>query len=222
MKILALDTSTKFLSIALMEDDKCVLEYHEPAGIRHSEILVPTIQKMLKKLKWKIRDISLVCVGLGPGSFTGLRIAIATVKALAAALDVKVKGVPTMDAMALGAGDAKVLIAPLLDAHKGKVYSAIYKKDTLGIKRESDYLLLTIEELLGGLKDPVLFFGDSIAKYKDQLDKCPQAQYDETIDWYPRAKLLGRLGFERLGEGADDPEVIDPLYLHSKECNITR
>ena len=80
MKILSFDTSTKFLTIALLEDEAVKAEFHEDVGIRHSEILVSTIKDMLGKLEWKMEDIELMCVGLGPGSFTGIRIAVATVK----------------------------------------------------------------------------------------------------------------------------------------------
>jgi len=222
MKILAFDTSTKFLSIALLEDDAVVKEYHEEAGIKHSEILIPTIKDLLESVNWKAEDIELISVGLGPGSFTGLRIGVATVKALSAALGCKVKGVPTMDAEAENAEDAEGKVALLLDAHKGKVYSAIYEKSSGHFKRVSDYMLIAIEDLLASLTEDVLFFGDGVDKYKEELNACKLAKYTEEIDWYPRGAVIGRLGFERSKEGFDDPSTIDPLYLHEKECNITK
>lgn len=222
MKILALDTSTRFLSIALMDGESVKAEYHEEAGIKHSEILIPTIKDMLEGTGWKISDIDLIAVGLGPGSFTGLRIAVSTVKALAASSSLKLKGVPTMDAMAENAIKGNTLVAPLLDAHKGKVYSAIYKRESDVLKRTTDYSLLTIDELLSSLKEKVLFFGDAIGKFKDELDACKNAEYSQDTDWYPKASVIGRLALERIGEGEDSPEEIDPLYLHAKECNITK
>ena len=159
MKILAFDTSTKYLSIACLEDNEVKSEFHEDAGIRHSEILIPTIEKQLNGLKWRLDQIGLICVGLGPGSFTGLRIAVATVKGLTAVLpDIKVAGVPTMDAIVANISDKAGRIAPFLDAHKQKVYSCIYEASGAKIKRISDYLLLTADELLGSLKKEVFFF----------------------------------------------------------------
>lgn len=223
MKILAFDTSTKFLSIALLEDDKTAAEFHEEAGIRHSEILVPTIKDMVKKANWETHDIDLIAIGVGPGSFTGLRIAVATVKGLAAVLQSKVIGVPTMDAMVMNFPAGKGRIAPLLDARKGKVYSCIYERSGGEPVRISDYLLITAEELLNSLDQEVTFFGDAVAKYKERLDKHPIARYIDNVDWYPRAAEIGRIGLRRSAlSGTCKPEEIEPLYLHAKECNITK
>lgn len=221
MKTLAFDTSTKFLSVALLEDDNVKDAYHEDVGIRHSEILVPTIGGMLEKLSWKLGDIDLVCVGLGPGSFTGLRIAVATVKAFAAVLENKVIGVPTMDAMALNFQEEGKL-APLLDAHKGMVYACIYERVGEKVEKNTDYLLVTIDDLLGGLREKVTFFGDGVGKYRDKLEAHPRAEIAENVDWYPKAADLGRIGLERARFGTDDPVSLEPLYLHAKECNITK
>ena len=220
MKILAFDTSTKFLTIACMEDEAVMASFHEDAGVKHSEILIPTIKGMLEGLGWELKDLGLVCVGLGPGSFTGLRIAVATVKGLAAAAGTKVIGVPTMDAIVMNAPENRGSVAPFLDAHKGKVYTCIYERSEGGLKRITDYTLAAVEEILNGLEEEVFFFGSGVIKYKDKLENCALAQYNKDVDWYPKAADIGRLGHKKSLEGADDPETIDPLYLHSKECNI--
>ncbi len=221
MRILAFDTSTKFLSVALLEDERKVSEFHEEAGIRHSEILITTIKNMLEGSGWEAKDIDLVCVGIGPGSFTGLRIAVATAKGLAAVLRNKVSGIPTMDAMIMNLPPNKTLMAPLLDARKAKVYSCIYDRSGEEPERITEYLLVTIEELLDGLKRETIFFGDAVIKYKEVLDKHPLARYIDNCDWYPRAVQIGRMALRRLGSGTDTPESLEPLYLHAKECNIT-
>lgn len=221
MKILAFDTSTKFLSIALMDKEEVIKELHFEAGIKHSEILIPRIKDMLNEAGWNLSDIELICVGLGPGSFTGLRIAVATVKGLTISDGMKIKGVPTMDAMARRVEAGEKFVAPLLDAHKGKVYSCIYEKENGKITRTTDYLLLTVDELLDSLKEKVLFFGSGAEKYIEKIKENPLAEVLEGCDFYPRAADIGLIGLERLSEGADEAETIDPLYLHSKECNIT-
>ena len=223
MNILAFDTSTKFLSVACLEDGEVMSRFHEDVGIRHSEILTSTIGEVMEEAGWAPRDIELICVGLGPGSFTGLRIAVATVKGLAASLELKVKGVPTMDAMARRVSGNRGRFAPLLDAHKGKVYTCIYEEDEDGnISRKTDYLLVTVNDLLSDLKENVFFFGDGIHKYKEELEAHPTAKIIWDIDWYPRAEDIGLIGLELAREGEDDPDTIDPLYLHSKECNIMK
>ncbi|MEA3490087.1 MAG: tRNA (adenosine(37)-N6)-threonylcarbamoyltransferase complex dimerization subunit type 1 TsaB [Candidatus Omnitrophota bacterium] len=222
MKTLAFDTSTKFLSVALLENNDVRASYHEDIGIRHGEILVPTIKDMLEKTGWKIEEIGLICVGLGPGSFTGLRIAAATVKGFAAVLKNKVVGVPTMDAMIMNFRGTRRSAAPLLDARKGKVYSCIYERRGEAFNRTTDYLLMTIDELLDTLNEKVVFFGDAIEKYRDKLNGHPLAEYTEDIDWYPKAADLGCLGLERSREGSDAPGTLAPLYLHARECNISK
>ena len=225
MKTLAFDTSTKFLSIALLEDRRVVSSFHEDAGVRHSGILIPTIKDMLEREAWRAGDIELVCVGLGPGSFTGLRIAMGTVKGLAIVLGSRVMGVPTMDAIALSPAARKAegsRIAPLLDAHKEKVYTCIYDRSGGTVERSTDYLLTEVDDFLETLDKEVFFFGSGVPKYKEKLDSSRLASYSLETDWYPRAVDIATLGLERSVRGTADPETIDPLYLHSKECNIIK
>jgi len=222
MKILAFDTSTKFLSIALLNDEKVVSEYHKEEGIRHSEVLIPQAKEMLAKAGWKVSDIGLIAVGIGPGSFTGLRIAVSTAKGIAASLGTKVVGVPSMDAMVMNFSK-KARVMPLLDAHKGKVYACLYEAGRVGHEKRTEYLLMPVQELLDLVKEEVLIFGSAVVKYKDILDKHPFVRYISDADWYPRAVSIGRLGLARyLLRGDDDPETLDPLYLHPKECNVTK
>lgn len=221
MKILSFDTSTKFLTIALLEDEAVKAEFHEDVGIRHSEILVSTIKDMLGKLEWKMEDIELMCVGLGPGSFTGIRIAVATVKGFAAVLNNKIIGVPSMDAMIMNFPSGKSFAAPLLDARKEKVYTCIYDCRQDQPIRTTDYSLTTIDDLLGSLKEEVVFFGDGTEKYEEKLKEYSLAGYDKDVDWYPKASRIGQIGFKRSKHVTDNPETIEPMYLHAKECNIT-
>jgi len=222
MNILAFDTSTKFLSVACLRDDEVLAAFHEDVGIRHSEILIPTIQDVLAGPGLDIGDVDLICVGLGPGSFTGLRIGVATVKGFAAVLGTKVVGVPTMDVMAERFSEREGHAAPFLDARKGKVYSRVYEKTGGAWTGVTGHLLVTAEEMLDGLEQPVFFFGDAVGKYRDKLDAHTMASYDEDADWYPRAEDVGRLGLKKARVATDDPDALDPLYLHAKECNVTK
>ncbi len=228
MKILAFDTSTKFLSIACLKDSSPGAVYHEDVFIRHSEMLVSEIKHLLKKLNWKLTDIDLICVGSGPGSFTGLRIAFATVKGLCLAGGIKVLSVPSMDAIirAPASGEYKKtgrkLAAPFLDARKGKVYTCIYEISRGKIHKLTDYLLVRAEDFLKELKEEVFFFGDAVPKYEKELTSCEFALFGNHMDWYPRAVEIGRLGFSRSVKKTDDVETLEPLYLHEKECNVLK
>jgi len=220
-KTLAFDTSSKYLSIAIFEGQELVREFHEEAGIKHSAILIPTIKSELEGLSWTVRDIDLFCVGQGPGSFTGLRIAFATVKAFAAVSQARVVGVPSIDAIARGYNGAGKFISPLLDARKGKVYSAIYERVDGRVKRITEHMLITIEDLLNSLDKNVVFFGDGIIPYRERIKGCRHASIDADAIWYPRAADIGKMGIELAKTDTHDPELLEPLYLHAKECNIT-
>jgi len=219
-KILAFDTSTKMLSVACLEKGEVKACFHEDVGIGHSTLLIPTIGETLRRAGWDKKDIGTLCVGLGPGSFTGLRIGVSAAKGLAAVLGCGVIGVPTMDAIARNAGTSDGYIAPFLDARKGKVYCCIYKKCGDRVERVSDYMLVDAGSLLSGLKEKVFFFGDGVDKYKDELDACSLAEYDWETDWYPSATYVGQIGRER-GD-IINAEELEPMYLHAKECSITR
>ncbi|MBD3379830.1 MAG: tRNA (adenosine(37)-N6)-threonylcarbamoyltransferase complex dimerization subunit type 1 TsaB [Candidatus Omnitrophica bacterium] len=221
MKVLAFDTSTKYLTIALLEGGQVVSEYHEEAGILHSKILITAVDGVLRSAGCGIKEIELVCVGTGPGSFTGLRIASATVKGFAAVTGVKVKGVPTIDAIALRPGIENVRVAPLLDARKGKVYSCFYRILDGELIRLSDYMLLTIKDLASMIEHETVFLGDGLESYGDHLRGVTSAIPRRDLDWYPRASDIGMLGIRMSRDGYDAPEDLEPMYLHSRECNIT-
>jgi len=222
MKTLAFDTSTKFLSIALLEDENVIAEFHEDVGIKHSELLMPTIRDLVAGAGWNAKDIGLIAAGTGPGSFTGLRIAAATVKGLAVVIGSKVIGVPTMDAMIMNfPKDKGTRAAPLLDARKGKVYSCVYNLSGGEPERITDYLIVTIEAMLDKIGKKTVFFGDAVEKYRDKLTSHPLADCAEDLNWYPRASWIGKIGFKRSKNGTDDPETFEPMYLHEKECNVS-
>ncbi|MDD4956449.1 MAG: tRNA (adenosine(37)-N6)-threonylcarbamoyltransferase complex dimerization subunit type 1 TsaB [Candidatus Omnitrophica bacterium] len=222
MRQIAFDTSTKFLSIALMEGAKVVSSMHEDVGIKHSEILVPCIKDILASSGWNIRDVELVSVGLGPGSFTGLRIAISTAKGLAAAIGIKIAGVSSMDAIAMNAPSGKKKIMPFLDARKEKVYTALYERKNTASTRVTGYLLAKAEDVLRTVDKDVFIYGDAVEKYRDILDSNGIKDVSPDADWYPKAIHIGEMGAAKAAAGEfDPPEDVDPMYLHAKECNIT-
>lgn len=207
MNILAIDTSSAYLSLAVMKDGKIAGRLHKKAAMAHSSILVPSIDKILKKAKLKIKDIDVFAISIGPGSFTGLRIGVTTVKGLAYSLKKKIATVPTLDVIARNAKNFRGIICPVLDARKNKVYSCIYKSDGKFIKKISPYLLLPMEELKKKLAsyDKIYFLGDMIgSKF-----------------WHPRAEIVVELALEEVRKKHFvSPEGLEPMYLYSRECDI--
>jgi len=214
MKILAIDTSTDYLSLAVTDGGKILGRFHRRIGRNHSSMLIPMIDSLLKKARLKLKDIGGFVVSIGPGSFTGLRIGVATVKGLALATGKPIVAVPTLDAVARNAGRFKGAICPVLDARKNKLYACIYESDGKVIKRRSKYLLVSAQDLLEKIKryDKIFFLGDGTALLGKKAGKA---------DWYPRAEVAARLGLEDFKKRKFvKAEDLEPLYIYSKECDI--
>lgn len=199
MLVLGVDTSTEFLSVALINGKKVLANYDAVGKLNHSALLVPTIKKAFAKAGKKIRDVALFSVGIGPGSFTGLRVGVTAIRGLAIALDKPLIGIPTMDAIAYNGYQAlrpgpilcqytvkgpAPLICPILDAKKSQVYACIYRVSGDKIVKKSGYLLESVDALirrlnpLGMVRENgkrsrtngrILFLGDGVPLYKDRL-----------------------------------------------------
>lgn len=168
MKILAIDTSTTHSSCAVMNDNNIVGDFSINQSMSHNEILLVMVDEMLKKLNIDIEDIDLFVAVTGPGSFTGIRIGVTVVKALAMALNKPIVAVNTLEALSFGVFSDKKKI-PLIDARGERVYYGVYE----GINNKNIVApaLLTIDELLEEFSDKgeFVFVGDCVNLYKDRI-----------------------------------------------------
>jgi tRNA threonylcarbamoyladenosine biosynthesis protein TsaB len=223
MKILSIETSTRVGSVAIIEDEHLIAEYILNVVSTHSERLLPSIDQILKDSQLTVRDIEGFAVSLGPGSFTGLRIGISTVKGLALAAEKGVVGVPTLDVLAHNLMFTRLLVCPLLDARKGEVYTALYQGDGSGkLEKLTPDLAIKPEELLTRIKEPVIFLGDGVEAYRDKLrsgqDNC---LFAPAYLNQPRASVLAKLGLEKFKQGhIFKEEGIQPLYCRLAEAEI--
>ena len=168
MKILGIDTSTKTLSIALNEDRKTITEKSLLLDRRHSSLMIPYIKAMLEKNGFSIETVDAVVVGLGPGSFTGLRIGVSVVKGFGLALKKPCIGIASIDALAMNV-DKDATIVPIIDAKRENLYSAIYKKKKGRLVKKTPPLLLGVPRLMKKIKGPAIFLGDGITLYRDKI-----------------------------------------------------
>ncbi len=234
MIVLGVDTSTDSLAVSLMDEKKILANYNSRSTLKHSALLIPMIEKALKKTGAKIKDIDLFSIGIGPGSFTGLRVGVTAMRALAIALNKPLVGVPTIDAIAQNGfmylKKAKLLdryakICPVLDAKKKQVYACIYRHDGVNIIREADYLLEPVERLLERLGDSILFLGDAILLYKEKFlhKKNFQARFVDGRVWLPKASVIARMALEKYKNGkSDNPYDLVPLYLYARDCQVRK
>lgn len=225
MKILAIDTSSVSGSIALLEDRRLVGEWTAGDAGKHSIWLLASISSCLESLKISVKEIDLFAVDTGPGSFTGLRIGISTVKGIARALDKKTVGVSTLKALSMNLPYSGKIVCPLLDARKGEVYSALYDTGTgmpEPLLKDSVLKPQALFDIISerGLKGRVIFLGDGLKTYSGAiLNDVEGAVLAPEPYWRLKASHAGLLAFDMAGEALDARELA-PVYLRKSEAEI--
>ena len=224
MNLLAIETSSHLLGVALADEQRVLASYELLAERAHAAELPGALTRVLRAAGVTLEQVEGIAIDIGPGSFTGLRIGAAFVKALAFCLKKPVVGVPSLDVLAANLLFAPHLVCPIVDAKQKKVYACCYRTSDGRLAKESDYHLLTVEDLAPMLKDgPVLFLGDGIPLYRERLMQAlgERAIFSAPDLWLPRAATLARLGLERLAKGQhDDPSGLVPMYLHPMTCTV--
>src|SRR4030066_2503673 len=129
MLTLAFDTTSKTAAVALLKDKEIISDTIVNKGLNHSEVILPAIDQALKRERIKITDIDLFACTIGPGSFTGVRIGVSTIKGLMLATGKPAAGISSLAALALNVGKSKKLKCSILDAGRGQVYTAFYRYD---------------------------------------------------------------------------------------------
>lgn len=223
MKILGIDTTTNFLCLGLYDNDK-ICEYNLYLERRHCALLTVTINRALDALGWNIRDIDYFSCGLGPGSFTGIRVGIATIKGLSFSLNKPVIGISTLDILAKNAGITNGAIVPIIDAKRNLIYCSVYKIKNGALKRIMPYMLLTEEEFFSKLSNNAVLLGDAVNLYKQKiLIKIKGATVLDKEYWYPKGRNIIKLALERIkSQKIDNSFKVKPIYLYPKECQIKK
>src|SRR5213594_1928322 len=218
MRLLAVETSTLAGGAALLDGELVVGEYALDVSRTHSERLMGAIDRLLTDAGWTVRNLEGLAVSVGPGSFTGLRIGLSTVKGLALALAIPIAAVPTLDAMATLLPFAALPVCPVLDARKREVYASLYRWDGADMRREWDYLALAPADLARRLDEPVIVLGDAA----DQVDS-PHARRIRPPRRGPSPAAVGFLGHSRLAMGDTiAPADLVPIYLRPSEAELKR
>ncbi|MCD6570857.1 MAG: tRNA (adenosine(37)-N6)-threonylcarbamoyltransferase complex dimerization subunit type 1 TsaB [Deltaproteobacteria bacterium] len=217
MKILAFDTSTKVCSVALLENREIICEIATMAKAGHSASLLPIIAKALHITKWAREEIDLIVVGCGPGSFTGIRIGIATAKGLAMAINCKTLGICTLDALAYGMAPSKIPIMPAIDARKSEIFCALYSPDG---EIYSQYLNIKPEDISEIIDQDTLFIGDALETYSDILKKTLKTHFHvgPRSLWYPKASLMGLMAMDI--SPVESPYDIRPVYVRPSDATL--
>ncbi|MFQ3621295.1 MAG: tRNA (adenosine(37)-N6)-threonylcarbamoyltransferase complex dimerization subunit type 1 TsaB [Spirochaetales bacterium] len=222
MTVLSIDTSTEILSIFCARGEQAI-ELTRDIDLTHSEQLIPLVDWVLGHMKLPISDIELLVVAEGPGSFTGLRIGLAFVKGLSAAIGCPYVTVPTLDAYASQwVGCTTYYIAPLIDAKKQRFYTALYK----GEERVTDYLDLLPQELMTYLTEgsACLLTGPHAKLFYQTQNLSVPPSIRLVLDPYCRggsARKLASLGKKKYEEKGGASDDAGPLYLRKSDAELS-
>ena len=224
MKIFGIDTSTSCGCVGLIDDDRIVADYLLNIPVTHSERLLGAIELILREAHCALEDLDGWAISLGPGSFTGLRIGVSTVKGLAFATEKPVVGFPSLDVLASQITPTPYLICPILDARKGEVYTAFYryeKGDTL--EKISSLQAIRPEELVNKINEKTIFIGDAVRTYGSFVrDSLPTlALFASSPLSALRGSTVARMGLELLRKGEClDLSTFNPIYIRPSEAEI--
>jgi len=223
LKVLAVDTSSVVATCAVLDEEKVLGEYSLNQEMTHSEKIIPMIKELMDSINLKPKDIDVFAGAVGPGSFTGLRIGIATIKGLAHVFDKPVVGVSTLEALAYNIPFDGILV-PLIDARRERVFTGIYKWKDGKLVNLSEPAILELDELLNIIQDnyeKVLFNGDGTLVYKEKIvEKLKdKAQFAPISLNMARASSVGELGLLKWKEGkAENYFQLVPEYLRESQA----
>jgi tRNA threonylcarbamoyladenosine biosynthesis protein TsaB len=225
VRVLAFDTSTQAGSVSILDDERLVAEYSLNVRTTHSERLLSMMDRLLGDAGYALSDINGLAVAIGPGSFTGLRIGISTVKGLALATKLPVAAISTLDALAHTLPFASLPVCPILDAKKGEVYASLYEWHGGRMERRWDYQVMAPEELCQRVTSDVLFVGDGVEPFQSLLSSRlgDRAHFAPLSRRLPSAACIAELGLRELSAGrVVDPSTLAPIYLRSSEAELRR
>lgn len=223
MLVLGIETATKTGGVALINGKGVIAEYTSNIEVTHSERLMANVDRLLKDTGVALADVEGFAVSIGPGSFTGLRIGIATIKGIVLATGKPVAAVPTLAALAWNLPHAVYPVCPLLDAKKKEVYAAVYRTGPAGIETVAPEAVLPLAELASRFKEPLLFTGEGSGLFRSDLQALfgRRAFFAPASARVPSAASVAEMGRMKLaaGERADVDELA-PLYIRRPEAEV--
>jgi tRNA threonylcarbamoyladenosine biosynthesis protein TsaB len=224
--VLSMDTSTLVGSVAVTREKQVLAEYTLQVRLTHTRHLLLLIERIMEDCGITFDTLDALAVTVGPGSFTGLRLGIATVKGLAYAAGKPVAGIPTLLALAENLPFAPYPICPMLDAKKKEVYCGLYQIQEDGIIfKEWEDCAISPQNLINHIHNKTIFLGEGSRLYQNLLKQNLGAKAVFVPDNYNfiRASNVGRLAYERLKQGkGDDVFTLTPCYLRRSEAEISR
>jgi tRNA threonylcarbamoyladenosine biosynthesis protein TsaB len=217
MRILAVDTSSASGSAALAEDGAILAETRLASSLQHSERLFGSVEFLFRFAPFALADVDIFAATRGPGSFTGLRVGLAAMEGFAAACGKPSAGVSTLEALAWRANVAEGLVAPAIDARRGEIYAALYRRSGGHLIEERPPAVLAPEAFLAALPDgPVFFCGDGASRHRALFESAARPGW-RVLDVDP---YLASTVAELAAAGHCGPLL--PLYVRPTEAEVRR
>lgn len=225
MLILAVDTATDRLGLAVRRDERTLAELHLDLGRQHAEKILVGLDGLLADLGLKARDLDAIAVSLGPGSFTGLRIGLAFAKGLALATGARLAGIPSLTVLARGAEPWVGPVVPCIDARRGEFYYSAYHLSGGGVEHlDADFRAGAPADVAARcrlLGPRVLLAGAGAESVRAVLG--PDACVAPRELAFPRASVLAALGAEKVRQGgSDEIDHLEPIYVRRPDAEIRR
>jgi len=217
MRVLGIDTSGYANAIGVIDDEQVLADFTFEARNDSLEKIVSNIDMALKSANLTLDDIYGIGVGLGPGSWTGIRVGVTVGKILAYSTDKPVCGVPTLEALAYAARDESSLICPIISGGaRDTVYAAFYRAEDGNVARVGEYYVGDMQGLAKMVLEPAVFVGLGAESYRQLVSQAAGSSEIsiKTVEAVPRGSVVAGLAAIRLARGeSDDVLSLTPLYL---------
>jgi tRNA threonylcarbamoyladenosine biosynthesis protein TsaB len=224
MLLLAIDTATPRVSLALGRGGEVIGDVSLDGGRRHAEQLAPAVEYLCRELDVSLHQLAAIAVGLGPGLFTGLRVGVTTARVMAQSLRIPMIGVPSLDLIAYPLKHTSRIVVPVVDARRREVFYACYRPVPGGVQRITSYEVRSPDALAGelaALGEDVLLAGDGALRYRDVLAHLDRVELAGPGSSAPSAAALVELATARYErEEFDPPAGVHPLYLRRSDAEI--
>ena len=231
MKYMAVDTSTRHTIIAIADGTAILAARHVAPKKDLSLSITFDIERTLQKAGVFLSGLDGFVIGLGPGSFTSLRVGMSMLKAFIMVTQRPVVGISSLDVIAMNVkAPVKTRVCVISDARRDLLYCCLYEREGTALTRTSDYLLKSWNEIWPMLSGDIVFVGDGITLFKTRIEEAAarptsrfRASFAPLRQWLPRATELALLGYARLQRGdVDDVVTLSPMYLHPEDCQVSR
>ena len=223
MYILGIETATKTGGVAIVSEGGVIAEYTLNIEVTHSERLMSTVDRVLKDTGLTLANMDGYGVSIGPGSFTGLRIGLSTIKGLAFTTGKPVAAVPTLKALAWNIPFSRYPVCPLLDARKKEVYAALFRHDGRNTVQEMSDSVISLAELAGRITGEVLFTGEGALLFADEINMMfsDRAHFAPLSSSVPSAASVAEIALIMLTSGQQvDPDALVPKYIRRPEAEV--